>query len=206
MAALLAGPDQAERAAQMSSAVPTGSRLLHLSIASGIARADFNTQFASGAGALSAIARVDQVVYTLTQFPTVQKVLFLVNGKVARTFTSEGLVFGHPVGRADERSLLPPIFIERPALGDTLRSPFRLSGLANTFEAVFQVLLVDATGHTVVSRVVHASAGTGTWGSFSLSIAFFGAHPGMGRLIAFERSAKNGRPIHLVQIPIRIAT
>ncbi len=202
---LLAGPNRAERAAGLSSAVPSSSRLLHLSITAGVASADFDSRFASGGGSLSVIGRVDQVVYTLTQFPTVHAVLFLVNGKVARTFTGEGLVLDRPLGRAAARSLLPAIFVERPAVGDTLHSPFRLSGLANTFEAVFQVTVVDATGHTLVSRVVHASAGSGTWGTFSLPVAFHGARPGMARIVVFERSAKDGRPIHVVRIPVRIA-
>lgn len=185
--------------------MPSGSHLRRLRIDKGIARADFDGRFASGGGSLSVIGRIDQVVYTLTQFPTVRRVQFLVNGQVARTFTGEGLLLDHPVGRAGERSLLPPIFVERPAVGDSLHSPFRLSGLANTFEAVFQVRLVDAAGRTVARRTIHASAGTGTWGTYSVSVAFHGARPGTGGLVAFERSAKDGRPIHVVRIPLRIA-
>lgn len=204
MQALLGGPNRIERTAGLSSAVPSGSHLRALSIANGVARADFDSRFASGGGSLSVIGRVDQVVYTLTQFPSVRRVQFLVNGKVARTFTGEGLVLDRPIGRANERSLLPAIFVERPAVGDVVRSPLRLTGLANTFEATFVVNLVDARGRIVASRRVQASAGTGTWGSFALSLPFAGARPGNGQLVAFERSAKDGRPIHVVRIPVRI--
>ncbi|MDA8297809.1 MAG: GerMN domain-containing protein [Actinomycetota bacterium] len=203
--ALLGGPNRTERAAGLSSAVPSGSHLRSLSITDGVARADFDARFASGGGSLSVIGRVDQVVYTLTQFPSVRRVLFLVNGKLARTFTGEGLVLDRPVARSDERSLLPPIFVERPAVGDVVRSPLRLSGLANTFEATFQVNLLDAGGRIVVRRTVHASAGTGTWGTYSQSLSFTKARPGNGRLVVFERSAKDGRPIHVVRIPVRLA-
>ena len=203
--ALLGGPNRIERAASLSSVVPSGSHLRGLSITNGVARADFDARFATGGGSLSVIGRVDQVVYTLTQFPNVRRVLLLVDGKLARPFTAEGLVLDRPIGRADERSLLPPIFVERPAVGDVVMSPLRLTGLANTFEATFQMKLVDARGRIVVSRTVHASAGTGTWGTYSLSLPFSGARSGSGFLVVFARSAKDGRPIDVVRVPVRIA-
>ena len=53
-------------------------------------------------------ARLGQVVYTLTQFPTVQKVRFELDGRPVNVFSSEGIVLDHPVGRSDYQDLSPP--------------------------------------------------------------------------------------------------
>ena len=57
-----------------SSAIPAGTRLLGLSIAGQIATVDLSSEFESGGGATSVLGRLAQVVYTLTQFPTVTSV------------------------------------------------------------------------------------------------------------------------------------
>jgi len=57
---------------------------------------------------------------------------------------------------------IPPIFLESPAVGDTVHSPLHVTGLANTYEATCQVRLVDAAGRMVVDHYVMATAGTGT--------------------------------------------
>jgi spore germination protein GerM len=122
--ALFGGTTGTEASAGLASVVPAGSKLLGLSIAHGIAAANFNSMFASGGGSFSMQARIAQVVFTLTQFPTVQKVLFQLNGVTATTFGGEGLILNHPVSRGDEVSLLPPIFLEplaRDRLGQHVR-------------------------------------------------------------------------------------
>ncbi len=53
------------------------------------------------AGSASATIRLGQVVYTLTQFPTVTSVLFQIDGRTVTVFGSEGIVLDGPVARAD---------------------------------------------------------------------------------------------------------
>ena len=113
MAALLAGPTETESGA-MSSAIPAGTRLLGLTVANGVATVDLSSEFESGGGSASAIIRLGQVVFTLTQFPTVNSVLFQIEGKTVTVFGSEGIVLDGPVGRADYRG---------PPAGDLRRSP-----------------------------------------------------------------------------------
>ena len=50
--------------------------------------------------------RLAQVVYTLTQFPTVSAVRFSLDGAPVDVFSSEGIVLDHPVGRTDYEDLL----------------------------------------------------------------------------------------------------
>jgi len=74
MKALLAGPSPAELAAGLRTSVPAGTKLLGISIKKGVATVDLTSQYQSGGGSLSMKARLAQVVYTLTQFPTVSAV------------------------------------------------------------------------------------------------------------------------------------
>jgi hypothetical protein len=202
--ALLSGPSQTEVSAGLSSAVPKGTKLLGLSTKKGITTANFNSTFASGGGSFSVRARIAQVVFTLTQFTSVKTVLVELNGVKVNTFSSEGLILDQPLSRASQQDLLPPIFLEEPAVGDTIHSPLYLAGLSNTFEAVFQVQVIDSQGHIVADQQVRATAGTGTWGSFEVRL-HLNAPSGPGKIVAFEMSPKDGSHIHQIQVPVTIA-
>ena len=104
--ALLAGPSAGERAAGVTSAIPEGTRLLGISIKDGVATVDLTSEFQSGGGSLSMQMRLAQVVYTVTQFPTVRAVRFSLDGAPVDVFSSEGIVLDHPVGRSDYEGLL----------------------------------------------------------------------------------------------------
>jgi Sporulation and spore germination/Kelch motif len=96
--ALLAGPDRAERAAGIHSEIPSGTRLNSIAISNGVARIDLSSDYQAGASSRALQLRLAQVVYTLTQFPTVSSVRLSVDGEP---------VLGHPVGRGAYRTLAP---------------------------------------------------------------------------------------------------
>jgi N-acetylneuraminic acid mutarotase len=104
--ALLAGPTAAERASGITTAIPDGTRLLGISIKGGVATVDLTSEYQSGGGSLSMQVRLGQVVYTLTQFPTVKTVRFELDGAPVNVFSGQGIVLDHPVGRSDYRDLL----------------------------------------------------------------------------------------------------
>jgi spore germination protein GerM len=105
--ALLAGPTRAERAAGLRSEIPRGTRLLGVSIANGIARVDLTSDYEAGAGSRSLQLRLAQVVYTLTQFATVTRVRFALDGTPVNVFSGSGIVLDHPVGRSAYKGLAP---------------------------------------------------------------------------------------------------
>jgi spore germination protein GerM len=105
--ALIAGPTVAQRAAGLSSEVPTDTRLLGLSIDDGLARIDFSEEFEVGGGTFTMTARLAQVVYTLTEFSTIDQVEFWLEGEPVTSFSSEGLILDGPVGRLDYLAALP---------------------------------------------------------------------------------------------------
>ena len=98
--------------------------------------------------------RLAQVVYTLTQFPTVKSVLFQVEGKTVTVFGSEGIVLDGPQARDDYADQLPSIFVDRPAYRSSLGNPGRVSGNADVFEATFRIAILDGSGKTVADQQV----------------------------------------------------
>jgi hypothetical protein len=213
MKALLAGPNAAEKAAGLTTAIPSGTTLRGIVISNGLATVDLSKTYESGGGTLSMTARLAQVVYTLTQFPTVKGVNFELDGEAVTVFGGEGIVLGHPQSRSDYESVTPPIFVETPApfdvVGalpsgvDALRS-LTVRGTANVFEATFRVKLIHAHGKKLAAKTVTATSGTGTRGAFSVRLTFATADT-TGKLIVYEASAKDGSPINVVEIPLTFA-
>ncbi len=204
MLALLDGPTAAESAAGLVGAIPEGTRFLNLSIDKGVATVNLSKEYESGGGSLSMSMRLAQVVFTLTQFPSVSKVSFQLEGQPVSVFGGEGIILDHPVGRADYEDMAPAILVESPTVGDAVNSPVRISGSANTFEATFTVDLLSADGVVIVEKQVTATSGTGQRGTFQVDIPFAVDQTGDGTLKVFEQSAKDGSPVNVVEIPIRL--
>jgi hypothetical protein len=203
--ALLAGPSAAERSTGLVSAVPAGTRLLGITIRNGVATVDLTSEYQSGGGSLSMQMRLGQVVYTLTQFPTVQKVRFRLDGTPVNVFSSEGIVLDHPVGRGDYANLLQPIDVAKPADGESVSSPVTVAGTANVFEANVTVEILDATGKVVGRANTTASCGTGCRGSFSVPVTFKVGSEQRGTIVVHDDDAAGtGKPPHSVRIPVTL--
>lgn len=201
MRQLLAGPDEDEMAGRpaMYTTIPERTRLLGLSIDKGVATVDLSREFESGGGTASVLSRLAQVVYTLTQFPSVDKVLFKLDGEPVTVFGGEGVVLDGPVGRADYRDQLPAIFVDRPAWGAALGNPGHVSGLSNVFEAVHRVQLRNAAGDVIADEQVLASCGTGCWGTWKVDLPYDVSKAQWGTLRVFDLSAKDGSVENLTE-------
>ena len=204
MSELLAGPTAADTSAGFTTAIPSGTRLRGIDIAGGTATVDLTGAFESGGGSLSMSARLAQVTFTLTQFPTVQRVQFRLDGKPVTVFGGEGIVLDHPATRASFEALAPPILVESPGPGRAVRSPLRITGSANVFEAQFQAELTDSGGKVLASQAVHATSGTGTRGTFDAVIPFDASATGPATLTVFDTSPKDGTRIDVVTVPVEL--
>ncbi len=91
---LVEGP----RDAQHFSEIPKGVRLLDLTVEDGLAKASFDPAFFAPGGAAGTELRVAQVVFTLTQFPTIREVQLLQNGQPPPVM-GEGLSVSRPLSR-----------------------------------------------------------------------------------------------------------
>jgi hypothetical protein len=197
MEALLAGPPVG-----LTTAIPDGTRLLGLSIADGVATVDLSGEFGSGGGSASVLARLAQVVYTLTQFPSVESVSFRLDGKPVSTLGGEGVVLDRPQTRADYEDQTPIILVETPVPGDTVSSPVRLAGTSNVFEANMHLDVYQ--GDTkLVDTFVTASSGSGDRGTFETTVPLDVSGP--VRIVLYAPSAEDGTPQHQVDVPITVA-
>jgi germination protein M len=201
MTALLNGPTENESGA-MSSAIPAGSRLLGLAIKDGVATVDLSSEFESGGGSASVITRLGQVVFTLTQFPTVKSVLFKIEGRTVTVFSSEGIVLDGPSVRADYDDVLPAIFVDRPAYGAALGNPGRVAGSSNVFEATFRVTLRDAGGQPIADQQIMATCGSGCRGTFDVTVSYDVGKAQWGTLRVWDGSAKDGSPENVREYPV----
>lgn len=207
MRELLAGPNSDELAARpaMYTTVPEGTRFLGLDIGNGMATVNLSREFESGGGSASVLGRLAQVVYTLTQFPTIEAVTFQVDGNPLTVFSGQGVVLDHPVTRSDYRDQLPAIFVDRPAWGGALGNPARLAGVANVFEAQFEYQFLDGAGSSVRRSTISSTCGTGCWGTFEITVPYSVPNAGWGTLRVYERSAAEGSPINITEYPVWLA-
>jgi germination protein M len=227
MKALLAGPSAKERAPAwpIETLIPAGSKLLGIEISGGLATVDLSAQFASFSrddawdlGSYSLHGRLAQIVYTLTQFTTVDRVNFKLDGKPVKvlsgmadpeTGVSEKIALDKPITRATDRDhysyrdhFLPAIFVDRPAWGAALPNPGRVTGLANVFEAQFRIALLDRNDKVLVEVPVLASCGTGCWGSFDVTLSYDVSSAQWGTLRVWDISEYSGRPVAVREYPV----
>jgi hypothetical protein len=114
------------------------------------------------------------------------------------------IVNGKRYTRKHFEDLTPQILVESPLPFQKVRSPLHASGTANTFEATFQYELRDLDGKVVARHFVTATSGSGTRGTFDVTIPFHFHHPGMGAFVVYELSAEDGSRIHQVEIPVEL--
>jgi hypothetical protein len=96
---------------------------------------------------------------------------------------------------------MPPIVIESPLPGDHVTSPIRVRGTANVFEATVSFEVRNKAGAVVLRTFTTATSGTGTRGTFDAELAVPDVH-GPVTIVAFEASAEDGSPLHVVRVPV----
>jgi hypothetical protein len=204
--ALLAGPNSAEAAAGVTSAVPAGVPLLSegdLVLApDGVITVNMSSAFASGGGTLSENLRLAELVYTVTQFSTVKSMNLKLYGQPVTTFSSEGIDLDHPQTRADYEDLLPAITVESPSVGQRVSNPVTISGTANVFEATVSIRILAQDGTELARTFTTASCGTGCRGDYSVAVNYSVDAEAPGTIEVFESSAQDGSAINVVDIPV----
>ncbi len=193
LSAVLAGPSDPERAAGVRTAVPSGTRLLGLEIHDGIAFVDFSTEF-RGTGAIAPIL-FGQVVWTIGQFSTVDRVVIKVDGAETTDV---------PQTKDEYERFLPAIVVFSPVIGSAVSNPVTISGTANVFEATVSLRILDQNGSEVARGFTQATCGTGCRGDYSDPLSYQVDHEQPGTIEVFENSAKDGSPINVQRIPVTL--
>ncbi len=130
--------------------------------------------------------RVAEIVYTLTQFPSVQRVD--VAGRSA-------------VSRADVAAYAPVILVEQPAAGSDVPATFTVSGTASVFEATLVVEL-RRDGKVLSKHTVTASEGAPARGTFTTTL--HAPSPGVITVAAYSPSAADGTAQHEQDVEVTV--
>lgn len=199
---LLRGPSEGDD--DLRSQVPSGSRLRGLTVSGGVATVDLSREFASGGGSLSMSMRLAQVVYTLTQFPSVGSVTFEIDGEKVEAFGGEGIDTSKPLDRDDFTDHAPPIAVTSPTPGFRFSAGMEVAGEANVFEATVSLRVLDAKGKVLQETFTTATCGSGCRGTFEKKLDFAVDEEQDGVIEAFEVSAEDGSRQHLVAVPVRL--
>ena len=130
--------------------------------------------------------QVAEIVYTLTQYPSIERVD--VAGKTGLT-------------RVDVAEFVPPILHERPAAGATTGTTIGVAGSASVYEATV-VLELRREGKLVQKKVVTAAEGAPGRGPFSGTLVA----PDAGQYVvaAYSPSAMDGSPQHEQDVPVTV--
>jgi Sporulation and spore germination/Immunoglobulin-like domain of bacterial spore germination len=206
IAALLRGPSRAETASSVTSAVAPGTQILGISLHKGIATVDLTSDF-QGHGVAGERLALAQLVFTVTQYPTVRGVTLHLDGAPVTAF-ADGLVLPDPIGRTSMgfARLVPPITVTTPRPGASVRAPFTVSGVADVFEAGLTYKLLDASGHELGSGSSSASCGTGCPGTFSFQIPELGVSSIQNGTLVISGANASGQPGggQSVRLPLRL--
>lgn len=200
---LLGGPTKAERASvpAISSAIPAGARLLGLTIDSGTATIDLSRQFEGDDDSAVVALRIAQVVFTLTRFDTVDRVVFYQEGRPIAVQTGDGRLVDGPVDRGDYLEFAATLSVERPLYGGMGANPLRVTGFGAVFEAVFRYALTDDDGRIIEEGQAMTDLGTG-WGEFDFTIHYEVDRRQVGALVLWANSAKDGSQIDVREYPV----
>ena len=131
-------------------------------------------------------SEIAEIVYTLTQFPSIKRVD--VAGRTGLT-------------RADFAAYLAPILVESPGAGAEVPLAIHVTGSASVFEATLVVELVR-DGKVLDKQTVTASEGAPGRGTFESTLR--APSPGDATVSVFAPSAENGLPQHQVDMPVTV--
>ncbi|TFH04315.1 MAG: hypothetical protein E4H09_03800 [Spirochaetales bacterium] len=98
--ALIEGPSGNELEDGLLNLIPPGTRLISAHVTNGVAYLNFSQNFRyNQLGAEGMVGQLQQIIYSSTEFPTVSKVQFMVEGETLDYLGGEGIFIGEPLGR-----------------------------------------------------------------------------------------------------------
>lgn len=101
---LLSGPNLTESKTGCQTLIPSGTKLYSAVVKNGTATLDFSEEFEINTnGVQGFLGQLMQIVYTATNFSTVQNVQILIEGEKKEYLGSEGVWIGSPLSRASFR-------------------------------------------------------------------------------------------------------
>jgi spore germination protein GerM len=203
---LIAGPTPDEMAGipAIHGGLPDGTRLLGLTIRDGTAWVDLSGEIENVGGTFGEMSVLAQLVFTLTQFPTVDDVVLMIDGTAVEFYGGHGMEVAPSMNRDYflGSGMVPEILIDSPAFFETTGSPLLVKGIGRLFEAAADWALYDNDGLPLAEGFTMASTGGPEWGTFQFGIPYDVDREQLGALMMWEVSAEDGSRLHLVEHPV----
>lgn len=199
---LFTGPNAAETAASVGSAVPAGSALRGISTSGRTATIDVSQAFATAGGRRSVRMRLAQLTFTATQFQTIDRVRLEVAGQIVPAIA--GIPLPQPAAASNFYRLLPMILVSRPAIGARIPAVVAVSGSADVFEAVVHIRILNANGRLISATHVLATCGTGCRGAYTATLSYHVLRKQRGTVLMNGDNGK-GMPPPVTRVPVLLS-
>ena len=186
--------------------LPPATKIIGITIRDGMAAVNFSRDvLRANVGASGEALGIQSIVNTLTEFPSVQKVSFLVEGKVDQeSINWWGHVGLHeqPFTRDVSQVNEPAIWVTAPTAGQKIISPLTIKGSARVFEATVNTRIVDESGQVLAQGFGTATEGAPGRGDFVITLLFPASQAGKGNLEVYWGSPRDGQDMDIVSIPV----
>jgi len=96
---LIEGPSAEEEDHGFLTAIPKDLKVYDLKIKNKTAEINFNQAIGKGATGNILLRRIDQIIYTATQFKGIENIIIKINGRYQKTLGSDGLSINGPLHR-----------------------------------------------------------------------------------------------------------
>lgn len=199
---LFAGPNAAERAAGVRTAIPAATRMRGIALAGGTATIDVSRAFAAPAAHAQIRTRLAELVYTATQFSTVKRVRLEIAGVLVTSIA--GTPVPQPAQRRDFLRRLPAILVNRPVIGVRVPATVTVAGTADVFEGALSVRVINERGRLLARRHITASCGTGCRGRYSVAIPYTVIRRQPGTVVILDSGGRVAHP-HVVRVPVKLS-
>jgi Sporulation and spore germination/Immunoglobulin-like domain of bacterial spore germination len=202
---LLGGPSDDDKAAGLTTGIRAGTKRrgdVALDAAAKTATVDLSRQFRSSDAELQA-TRMAQVVFTLTQFPAIQRVAFALEGDTLRALDGDGKQLEGAATRADYAALTPHILVDTPAVWANPTTPIDLRGSALDADETLHYRLVDGNDQTLAEGdVTTGKAGSDGRRSLKAAIPYTLDAAARGTLVVYALVTDDARERNAVAIPL----
>jgi hypothetical protein len=183
------------------------TKILGITVEDGLATVNFSRQvLTANVGSKGEALGIQSIVNTLTEFSEIQRVSFLVEGKLddrTRDWWGHVGLYEQPFKRDLTWVFEPAIWVTHPVENQVIGVPLFVKGSARVFEGAVICRLLDAKGKVLVKEFTTATCGAPGRGDFELRLSLEPSLSGNGRVEVFWESPKDGSEQDKIVIPIR---
>ncbi len=187
--------------------LPRETRIRGISINNGLASVDFSSEVLKAEPEPKVCALgIQSIVNTLTEFPTIEKVTFKVEGTMdqrAREWWGYGGLSETPYKRDLSEVWEPAVWLIEPVKGEFVDIPVAVTGYTRDAGATVNLRIVTESGEKLAEGYTRASTAGPDRGQFVTYLKFTGPAVDSGYLEVFHYSPENGQEQDKVRIPVK---